>query len=131
MEIAVSVRDRVPGTGYSAANTLELEQAVLRARDLIRARVESEVRAFNLFAPALYRGLVRPTEAEQTLNGYKLPDKYQINPEAQVRTAFNAFENQGFLLLVDGRQVETLDEELHLTENSEVTFIRLLPLVGG
>jgi hypothetical protein len=34
-------------------------------------------------------------------------------------------------LIVDGRQVETLDATFMLTPTSSVTFIRLIPLKGG
>jgi hypothetical protein len=37
----------------------------------------------------------------------------------------------GFLLLVDDRQLTELDQEALLRPGSEVTFLRLLPLVGG
>ena len=34
-------------------------------------------------------------------------------------------------LLVDNRQVESLDEEIELKVATEVSFIKLVPLVGG
>jgi hypothetical protein len=34
-------------------------------------------------------------------------------------------------MLVDDRQVESLDEEITLQPNTRVSFLRLTPLVGG
>lgn len=41
------------------------------------------------------------------------------------------FERNGFLVLVDGRQVSELDERIELRADSEVEFVKLVPLVGG
>jgi len=51
--------------------------------------------------------------------------------ERQFEGAIKSFEANGFFLLVDGKQVESLEEELELTSTSKVQFIKLVPLVGG
>ena len=45
--------------------------------------------------------------------------------------ALHAFENNGFFLLVNDRQVESLDEEIWLGEGATASFLKLTPLVGG
>jgi hypothetical protein len=42
-----------------------------------------------------------------------------------------AFRRNGFVVLVDERQVEDLDEVVDLFAGSVVTFLKLVPLVGG
>ena len=79
----------------------------------------------------LFRGLVQPTEAEKVLNGYKLRERRKINWEEQYARAVEAFERNGFFMLVDDRQVDRLDEEIELKVATEVSFIKLVPLVGG
>jgi hypothetical protein len=49
----------------------------------------------------------------------------------QCRRAYSSFEKNGFLVLVDGKQVTELDSPFDLHENSEIEFIKLVPLVGG
>ena len=51
--------------------------------------------------------------------------------EDAVNAALLAFERGSFLLLVDGRRVTELDEQLRLEEETRVRFWRLVPLVGG
>ena len=68
--------------------------------------------------------LVRPTEEEVALN-------IQSQTERNIARALAAFRNNGFVLLVDDRQVDDLEDEVELNENSVVTFLRLTPLVGG
>jgi hypothetical protein len=41
------------------------------------------------------------------------------------------FERAQILLLVDDRQVEELDHQVTLRPDSTVTFLKLVPLVGG
>lgn len=48
-----------------------------------------------------------------------------------MRAALEAFERNGFILLVEDRQVETLEEEIRVRPDTQVTFLKLVPLVGG
>jgi hypothetical protein len=100
-------------------------------RELIRLRVREEVARYNAAPAARFQGLVRPTSAEEDLNGYRLRTATRIDWEQQADAAVTAFERNGFFVLVAGRQVEELDEELTLDEAGGVAFVRLVPLVGG
>jgi len=101
------------------------------ARELVRLRVREEVARFNLTAGDVFRGLVRPSGARETLDGYRVPDGRRLDWEAQADIACAAFERNGFVMLVGDRQVEDLVEVVDLRLNPAVAFIRLVPLVGG
>jgi hypothetical protein len=103
----------------------------ITVRECIRTRVYHEVEEYNAHRPGAFQGLIQPTEAEQTLNGYRLPKNRRINPEAQFQKALVAFERNGFLMLVDDRQVEQLDDVIALGSSTVITFLKLVPLVGG
>ena len=75
--------------------------------------------------------LVEPTNAERVLNGYKLKPKRKIDWQEQFKRATEAFERNGFFVLVGDKQAETLDQEFEVKVNTEVSFVRLMPLVGG
>jgi hypothetical protein len=49
----------------------------------------------------------------------------------QVEAACAAFARNGFVMIVGERQVDDLDEVIDLTRAAAVSFIRLVPLVGG
>ncbi|MFI8289098.1 hypothetical protein EAO71_29805 [Streptomyces sp. ms191] len=51
--------------------------------------------------------------------------------EGAYARAVAAFGRNGFLVLVGDRQVEELDETVELDRDTEVTFLRLVPLAGG
>jgi hypothetical protein len=55
----------------------------------------------------------------------------RIDPEKQFELAKRAFYTNGFLLLVDDRQVDELQEEIEIGPDTTVTFLKLVPLVGG
>ena len=133
MGVTVAIRDQA-GSRSSAIDAIELEvPAALTMRDLIRTRVREEVALANAAAQrgVEFRTLVQPVDAEVTLNGYRLKSKRPIDWERQAEKAEDAFRRNGFFVLVDGRQVEELDEELALTTDSDIRFVRLTPLVGG
>jgi hypothetical protein len=112
--------------------TLDFLTERVSVREIIRSRVYQEVTEHNARQTMPFWGLVTPTAAERTLNGEHLPQSQRrIDWEAQFRTALQAFERNGFLLLVNDRQVTDLDEEVELRHDTSVTFLKLVPLVGG
>ncbi len=133
MEVTVSIRDQTGARG-TAEEAFELDvPAAVTLRDLIRTRVREEVAKANAaIGEGLdFRTLVQPTEAETTLNGYRMRRGRTIDWQRQAGKAEEAFGRNGFFVLVDGRQVEDLDEDLALTADSDIRFVRLTPLVGG
>lgn len=117
----------------SILNRLELlvQQETLTVRELITLRVQEEVAAYNQKQSGEYKGLVQPTESERVLNGYRVRPTKLIDAEQQVYRALEAFQQNGYFVLVNDRQVESLDEEIWLGEGATASFIKLTPLVGG
>jgi hypothetical protein len=111
--------------------TLDVPTESITVRELIRARVHREVREYNLRQPEYFRGLVQPTGAERTLNGFKVRRWRRIDPEEQFETAIESFYRNGFLILVNAQQVDELEEEIEASPETTVTFLKLLPLVEG
>ncbi len=130
MSVAVTIRDQRPG-GAEAAWTLELLEEQLTVRELIRSRVYQEVQDYNTRRPARFNGLVQPSEAERALNGVKVTDRPPIDWKKQFERALEAFASGGFILLVNDQQMDSLDEDMLLAPETTVTFLKLVPLVGG
>jgi len=110
---------------------LEINQEMLTVGELIARRVHDEVAAYNERQSGTFSGLVQPTESEKILNGYRLRPSRRIDAEQQVYRALEAFQNNGFFVLVNERQAESLDEEVWLGEGATASFLKLTPLVGG
>ena len=132
--VTLQIQDETTAGERLAALALQLTSERVTVRELIRARVHQEVRAFNTQANlggGRFFGLVQPSDAERELNGYRMREPRRIDPERQTEVALSAFERGHVLLLVDDRQVEDLDDELVLRPRTAVTFLKLVPLVGG
>ncbi|MCL8011768.1 hypothetical protein [Streptomyces sp. AS02] len=110
---------------------LEIAEERLTVRELIRRRVFQEVAEFNARTPEVFQGLVQPQDAERVLNGYALRSGRRIDPGTQTELALKAFAGNGFLVLVGDRQVTGLDDEIEIGLGTEITFLKLVPLVGG
>ena len=131
MPTTIRIRDEsTSGTPLGEA-VIELLTDRVDVRELIRSRAYQEVKDYNARGGEEFRGLVRPTDAETTLNGYRLRKPRQIDWKRQFDRAIEAFDQGHILLLVDDRQVEDLDAQLVVSPSTTVTFLRLMPLVGG
>jgi hypothetical protein len=93
--------------------------------------VQQEVERYNESLPEVFCGLVQPEESERILNGFRLRTRRPLDGSVQFDRACRSFEKNGFLLIVDGRQAIGLDERIQLRPDSEVQFVKLVPLVGG
>ena len=111
--------------------TVHVSGEKISIRELIRQRVYQEVEEFNSRQPAVFRMLVQPNETERTLNGFKFHKPRLVDPETHFEKAIEAFLGNGFIILVDDRQVESLETEIGLYPETSVTFLKLVPLVGG
>ena len=100
-------------------------------REIINTRVTAEVEQYNNKMPEYFKGLVEPGDAERTLNGYKLKEKRKVDAEKQCLVALDAFQKNGFFILIDNIQSESLEQMVVINANTTISFIKLTPLVGG
>jgi hypothetical protein len=131
MTATLNIRDETLGADSMHDWALEVTTERLTVRELIRSRVYQEVQDYNVEQSQVFRGLVQPEEAEKTLNGWKLKKPRLLDWKKQFERAIEAFEANQVLILVNERQAESLEEEIVITPDTTVTFLRLTPLVGG
>lgn len=129
--MTVHIVDQVIPGQLSPAVSVLVPQAATTAGELIRSRVQQEVERHNQSLPEVFCGLVQPEESERILNGFRMKTRRPLDWQKQFERACAAFQRNGFLLLVDGKQVSELDEPIELRADSEVQFVKLVPLVGG
>jgi len=129
--MTITVRDESASGKSISEFPLELLTERVTVRELIRSRVYQEVQDHNRKLSEHFRGLVQPTGAEQTLNGFKLRKVREIDWKEQFEKACEGFERNGFFVLIDDKQAEDLDETITLRPETHVSFVKLMPLVGG
>ncbi len=123
------VRDQDLGKQPSPTVPLTIQSERISIREIIRSLVYETVQDRNL-QRANNRSQHRPSILELELNGPKRVKA--ISWQHQFDLAIDAFERGRFLVLVDDRQVESLDDEVEVIHSQTVvTFLRLVPLVGG
>lgn len=129
--ISVKMKDKLGASKVAGEIDVKFTKNKVSVRELIEARVLAEVERYNNKLPEYFMGLVQPTDAEKTINGYKMKERKKVDPEKQVYIALDAFQKNAFFLLIDNYQPDHLDQEITITPHTEVTFLKLTPLVGG
>jgi hypothetical protein len=136
MSVTLTVRDETTSGAVYDERPLEFPTERITVRELIRERVYQEVQDFNRKrGEEVFRGLVQPTDAERLLNGkpteYRLKAHRTIDWKPQFEKAIEAFEGNGYFILVDDKQAESLDQEFVIGHGTQVSFVKLTPMVGG
>jgi hypothetical protein len=131
MPATLTIRDQTTAGSDTHRFTLDFPTERITVRELIRERVYQEVQDYNRQRAGAFRGLVQPSDAEVSLNGYKLKPGREIDWKAQFSKACEAFQKNAVLVLVGDHQATSLEETIEITRGKEVTFLRLVPLIGG
>ena len=131
MNNSITVVDETLNGERVRSFTLDSLTETMTVKELIRARIYQEVDDYNRSQPGDFRGLVDPRGAERVLNGMRLRKPRTINWEDQFSKACEAFLTNGFFILIGDRQAESLDETFEVKVDTEVSFVKLIPLVGG
>jgi hypothetical protein len=129
--ITISVRDENFSGKVLNEISIGFNSESVTVKDIIEARVRQEVEAYNKKLPQYFNGLVEPSDAEKTINGFKLRNKKVIDTEKQIYVALDAFQKNAFFVLIDNQQSTSLDQSVHITGNTTISFVKLTPLVGG
>src|SRR5262249_15659277 len=129
MSIAVKIVDQTLGVHPPLTRELRLVSERTSVRELIKRHIEEEVAALNAGREDL-RPLVGPTEQETRLNKAKPPGR-MVDAEKQLAAAVEAFERTRIVVIVDGKQIKELDQLITVSFDSEIRFLKLVPLVGG
>jgi len=127
----VLIKDQtIGGNGINQIN-VQFENDIITVRDLIICRVRKEVDLYNTKVKTHYTGLVVPDRVERLLNKKSEPKKNIVDFEKQSYIALDGFIKNQFFVIINDKQVESLDDEVNLQSVREVEFIKLIPLVGG
>lgn len=133
MSITITVHEKANREDAAGeTRSLEFPTDRISARELIRSHVYESVKEHNMRCVTRAAQDARGMHlVERALNPSKRSTPGELDWRRAFDSALEAFQRRRILLLVDDRQVEDLDQPLELTNQSAVTFLRLLPLAGG
>ncbi len=110
----------------------------LTLRRLISRIVREQVEAFrkrqqnNQFLRVLTEKQIEEGAAKGKITMGKSEVPVQsVDEEAAVGAALQAFDDGLYLVVIDKETQKDLDRQIYLTEESAITFIRLVMLAGG
>lgn len=123
----VAVRDQVLGGADVVGLTLTFPVERITVRELIRGRVYQEVEDYNRSKQqSPYQAWA--AQAERPVQGARASG---VDWRTEFDRACEAFERKRVFVLIGDRQAATLDEEIDVSRDIEVTFVRLVLLAGG
>ncbi len=136
MSVTLTIRDETTAGDVYHERPLEFPSERVTVRELIRERVYQEVQDFNRQGDErTFRGLVQPADAERILNGkpteYRLKSHRAIEWKPQFEKALEAFDRNGYFILIDDKQADSLEQEFVIGHGTQVSFVKLTLLVGG
>lgn len=109
---------------------LQFESETVTIKEIIEQRVKDEVAKYNQNSLQDSNGLVTPSIKERVLNKTTIKN-HKVDSDKQTAIALKAFKNNGFFMLVDDYQVDSLDDVVRITKKTVISFIKLTQLVGG
>ncbi len=119
-----TVYDQTVSGERTGKSRLEVPSERITLRELIKRRVQQEVEKSNLRRAEAFRGQAQPSGAERILNGYRLRRFREVDWKPHYEKALRGFRAKGFFVLLNGHQVEHLDEPLTLSPEAEVHFVK-------
>lgn len=133
MGATLTIHDQTASGDTVHTIPIEFPSERITVRDLIRERIYQEVQDYNRKTEPTFYGLVQPADAERLLNGaeYRRAAHRPIDWKLQFAKAIEAFSKNAFFILIDDQQAEELDQEVVIGRGTQISFVRLTPLVGG
>jgi hypothetical protein len=104
---------------------LAITESHITVEDLIKRRVREEYLKYRNDDKA--RPLIK--RSEKSLKNLTTTTEEVIAKLAE--DALTAFQNNGFFIIFNDRQLESLRETVELRETNSVEFFKLVPLIGG
>ena len=131
MPTPVTIHDQTPSGERTHSFKLDFMTSHVTVRQLIRSRIYQEVEDYNVKKGATFHGLVQPADTDTGATGFTMKAPREINWKTQFEKALEGFQRSGYHIFIDDKQVKRLDEEVDLKPGTQVTFVKLVPLVGG
>ncbi len=109
----------------------------LTLRDLITYVVQKEVEAFHQrqterkLAQVLSPQDIAAAAERGKIDSGERDLQQDVDPDAAVQTALQAFEDGLYYVFIDDKQQTTLDQTVFIGEDSHMLFVRLVALAGG
>lgn len=124
---------------------LELVSERISVKELIRRTVTEQIRTlkevYHAEAETVHAALRNHYLAESDMTGqarsgfFRLltrpVNRFAVDIDSEIKKAWTAFERGRFKILFGGNMLIDLSDELTLTQTSQITFLRIVPLTSN
>ncbi len=110
---------------------LLLSKPQVSVKEIISERVKLEVENYRNKKKSKGYSLFEVDKVEQIFNKYDLKITSKLNIEKQVAIALRAFDSNEYFIIIDITQVDSLEQRVDITDNLQVSFLKLVPIMGG
>lgn len=149
MTYSVEVKSSMFGTPEHKVSLapvhLELVSERITVRELIRRTVTEQIRTlrevYHAEAETVHAALRNHYLSDSSLNHTRRPFFFRllgrtqrrdhVDTESEIKKAWSAFERGRFKILFGGNMLIDLADELTLTQTSQITFLRIVPLTSN
>jgi hypothetical protein len=112
----------------------ELIQRTVEAqiREILVERKLHETQAYKVLSKQyLTQEEIQEQATTGTINLLRSDQPPTLDSAREVRRAKRAFQERTYTIIVGGRPATRLDEKISMRPGNKITFLRLVPLVGG
>jgi hypothetical protein len=120
----LTIRDETSAGRLIGRFDIPVGPSRLTLGQLIRTRVREEVARYNVEKGNVFQGLVRPIDAEDVRDGYRLAQPRSLNWEDLAGVALASFERSGYAVVIDGHRVSDLATTIDVAAEPDVAFLR-------
>ena len=127
--INVKIFDSFPSAVLKTISIMDLQfqHTLITASELIEQRIITEMNKIKRRSVKQNSYLVDIRDDNKVLDVNSL----EVETNKQIELAKIAFRKNGYFIIVDNEQIEGLETEFLIHEQSKIEFFRLTVLVGG
>ncbi len=127
---AIEMRDVSPGGHVLSGRTIDGLPARASLREILTARVEAEVAAYNARPGQVYHGLVQPEDAIRYSDGFRMREPRPLDAGHLLRAVEEAVAAGVVVFRIGEVTTDDLDHEVDVDANDLVTTVMRRPIVA-
>ncbi|WP_146145587.1 hypothetical protein [Photobacterium jeanii] len=125
MKFPLIIEQRQGDNTVSAVVHIQLTDKLVSLKQIIELKVRAEI------ANKVHEAQLRREGKEWRLNAHAKSYVEHYDIDAEVNRAIEHFQRNGFFVLVNDKQITALNQMIVWREDLRITFLQLVPLIGG
>ena len=126
----VLIRDESMNREMLQELSVVLPDDKITVRDLIRTRIRREFTASDAYESSQPESGNDVAVGNPSIHGAPVPT-IPVEWESELKKALDAFITNRLVILIDNRQVKSLDESIEINSETKISFLRLTFVMGS